>query len=334
MAKSSYFSFNLTPDEPGGTNATQSGSTIGDAAVDRYVKAGLSSNYSYPISEEVDGFYIPMMHFRFFSATGSSLSSSPNVKIRVPNNFNVTNFSDYSRTENIFGASEVSGDTLNRIYGFAGEEKVAEDAGKVSAADLTAETALKYGASASEAFLFALKKSLGGVSGFLQSGGLNSLSQYEFANRAAINPYAQLLYKGPQFRRYQIPLIIRPRSKAESTSALNIIKIFKLASSPTVQNRTITLGGATTTLQSFSFGYPHLTQFDIKFKVDGTSSQDIFKSKLCAIESVAVDYGGQKMAFFEDGVPTEISLTLQLSEVTVRTLGDARQDAGSTRTIL
>jgi len=81
------------------------------------------------------------------------------------------------------------------------------------------------------------------------------------------------------------------------------------------------------------FGYPHLTAFDINFK-SPTENKVIFESKLCAIESVAVDYGGQKMAFFEDGVPTEINLTLQLSEISVRTLGDARYDSSSTKTIV
>jgi hypothetical protein len=39
-----------------------------------------------------------------------------------------------------------------------------------------------------------------------------------------------------------------------------------------------------------------------------------------------VDYGGQKMTFFEDGVPTEINLTIQLTEIVPRTLGDAITD--------
>jgi hypothetical protein len=332
MARSSYLSFGLTADDPNGATATQSGELGGaeTQATDRYLKAELTSTYSYPLSEEVDGFYIPMMHFKFYDASGLDVGSSPVVKIRVPNNFNVTNFSEYSRTENIFGADA----PRKQIYGESGAEKIEGMAGELKADDLNEYTALKYGASASEAFLYAIRKSLGGVSGFLQSGGLNALAQYEFERRAAVNPYAQLLYKGPQFRRYQVPLVIRPRSKTEATNALNIIKIFKIASSPTVQNRAISFGDVSGTLQSFSFGYPHLTQFDIKFKVDGSTNQDIFKSKLCAIESVAVDYGGQKMAFFEDGVPTEITMTLQLSEVSVRTLGDARLDADSQRTIL
>lgn len=333
MATSTYTSFSLTADDPTGSGTTQNlNDNIGGEgaqAIDRYSKAGLTSTYSYPISEDVDGFYIPMMHFRFFDAYGNDISNSPTVKVRVPSNFNVTNFSEYSRTDNIFGAGA---DVSNLYYG-AGQEKIADEAGNISTTDLEAN-ALKYGATASEAFLYAIKKSLGGVSGFLQSGGLNALSQYEFSQRAAVNPYAQLLYKGPQFRKYQVPIIIRPRSKSESSNALSIIKIFKLASSPSVSNRRVSFGDVTGTLQSFSFGYPHLTQFDIKFKVSGGANQDIFKSKVCAIESVSVDYGGQKMAFFEDGVPTEITLTLQLSEVAVRTLGDARLDADSTRTIL
>ena len=45
------------------------------------------------------------------------------------------------------------------------------------------------------------------------------------------------------------------------------------------------------------------------------------------IDSVAVDYGGQKLTFFEDGNVTETQLTIQLTEIIPRTLGDGMSEA-------
>jgi len=330
--------FNLTPDDgtitTGGTDRLGGSSELSTnvQAVNRYATSRLGGTYSYPETNNVDGFYVPMMQFKFFDAFGKAVPSGPTVRLRVPNNFSVANFSDYSRTEAIFGAGMEG--LAQQVYGEVGTENVGrQSGGELKADDLTSETLLKYGATASEAFLFALQKSLAGATGFLTSGGLNAISQAEFTGRAAVNPYAQLLYKGPQFRRYQVPVIIKPRSKKESEDALNIIRVFKIASSPAIQNRNVTVGSFAGTLQSFVFGYPHLTQFSIDFN-SPTTNKEVFQSKLCALESVSVDYGGQKMNFFEDGIPTEITMTLQMSEIAVRTLGDARADSDKKRTII
>ena len=324
-----------------GTTQPSGSLTFGGAGLQetgRYSSAGLTGTYSYPII--LDGYNVPMMTFKFFDAFGRNIASTPILKMQVPNNFNVTNFSEYSRTENIFGNE--MGELVSELYAQTGAENVSENITDES--EVTTDALIKYGATAAEAFLYALQKSLLGTTGFLASGGLNGIAQAEFMGRAAVNPYAQLLYKGPQFRKYQVPVTFRPKTQDEARAAVNIIKAFKLASSPATQNSSLTLpsvtsasgqtsGGSSYTLQSFVFGYPHLTAFDIDFN-DGSSTKTIFESKLCAIESVAVDYGGQKMAFFEDGVPTEINMTLQLGEIAVRTLGDAHNDARSTRTIL
>lgn len=301
----------------------------------RYSDAGLSGTLSYPLNSQQDGFHIPRMSFKFYDAFGTYIGGAPTVKLRVPNNFNVSNFSEYSRTEAIFG-SGMEG-LAGQLYTEAGAENVGEQAGgDLTAKEVTeggAEGLLKYGATAAEAFLYALQKSLAGATGFLTSGGLNGISQAEFTARAAVNPYAQLLYKGPQFRRYQVPIAFRPRSQTEAQTITKIINTFRVASSPSAQNRSVTIGGVTGTLQSFTFGYPHLTAFSIDFN-SPQGAKTLFESKLCAIESVAVDYGGQKMTFFEDGIPTETTMTLQLSEVTVRTLGDAKYDATKGATLV
>lgn len=110
------------------------------------------------------------------------------------------------------------------------------------------------------------------------------------------------------------------------------------ASSPTIPSGSGPLGAAIGPGTSYTFGYPHLTQFNINFmKITGNDSQltTLFRSKACAIDSVSADYGGQKMTFFEDGVPTEINFTIQLTEITPRTVGDAKFDANrATNTIV
>ena len=117
-----------------------------------------------------------------------------------------------------------------------------------------------------------------------------------------------------------------------------IIHTFRVASSPSVpfvdgKMRYSTLSGGTKEISTgigegstFTFGYPHLTQFDVIFK---TVEQDvkIFRSKACVIDSVSVDYGGQKLTFFEDGNVTEAQLTIQLTEIIPRTLGDGMSEA-------
>lgn len=331
MAKTQYsYSQEAVSDAGTVTDPTAELGGSSNQAVGRY--SGFTGTYSYPESNVVDGYYVPMMTFKFHDAFGSSISASPTIKLRVPPNFNVTHVSEYARQDNIFDKNMQR--EAAAIYGGATAEKVASQEGQISASDLTSGAdLLQYGATAAEAFLYSLEKSLQSVKGFVASGGLNGLAQAEFLGRAMVNPYAQLLYKGPQFRRYTVPILIRPRTKKEAENAVKIIKAFKIAASPSAQGRRFTVNNTVVNLQSFTFGYPHLTKFDITFSSPEVS-KTIFQSELCAIENIAVDYGGQKMAFFEDGNPTEISLNLQLTEVRVRTLNDAKNDSIATRTIV
>jgi hypothetical protein len=293
-----------------GRGAASSGNT--NQAIDRYVKAGFSTKtYQYPLTN--DSYNVPFLRFLFLDAYGNLVTQSPRVFIRMPPTFNVTGFSEYSRTESIFGAS-----TFYDLQTTAFDEQKTQEG----------FDAARFGLTAAEALRYALQKGFANVQGFIGSGGLNNIAQYEFSQRQAVNPFAQMLYKGPQYRRYQIPVMIRPKNRAEAENAMNIISIFRVASSPSVHDTSgvfngLNIGEGT----SFTFGYPHLTQFNVVFYKDTSSVQNIFRSKSCAIESVSVDYGGQKLTFFEDGVPTEMNFTLQLTEITPRTLGDARSEA-------
>jgi hypothetical protein len=287
----------------------------------RYTILGLGSraNIQYPLNN--DGYNIPYLRFVFLDAFGTKIDQAPRISLKLPNQFNLSNFSDYSKTDNIFGGRD--------------ELSAAISAKKAKDATQEGFDPANYVSSAGEAFQYTLERGLSNILGFIGSAGLNSISQYEFLQRQAVNPQAQLLYKGPQFRKYQIPVTMRPRNQTEARNCIAIINAFRLASSPTAPVGTGVLGASIGPGTSFTFGYPHLVQFNINFVKQASVSgqegqiQTLFRSKVCAIDSVSVDYGGQKMTFFEDGRPTEMNFTIQLTEITPRTVGDARNDAAT-----
>lgn len=74
--------------------------------------------------------------------------------------------------------------------------------------------------------------------------------------------------------------------------------------------------------QVFTFGYPDMCQFElVLYRKDPGDLTTLFRSELCMIETVGVDYGAQnKMTFFDglgtdgDYYPTDVNLTISLRE--------------------
>ena len=341
MAKSI---FGLNSDQAtgmqGGLEDTGWPASKGDShsAIDRYAKIGATGRYSYPYEfNDGSGFNIPYIYFKFADPFGGRISTSPTISLKMPSNLNLTNFSDYARTENIFATSS---DIYSNILNNAIKDKQTEiskdnTGGNNENVQKMIDKVAQVGVSAAEAFQYSWKKAFANLEGWGASAGMSNIGQYEFMNRQAVNPMAQLLYRGPQMRRYQLPFPMHPKSDTESNQIQKILSIFRVASSPSVPDTSGTsIGGINIGKgNAFTFGYPHLTQFSVLFTNPNNQVITIFRSKLCVIESVAVDYGSQKMTFFEDGKPTEIALTLQLTEVAPRTLGDAYQDSSAQQTL-
>lgn len=304
---------------------------ISNKNVDRYASIGVASKtYSYPESASDNGFNVPQILFQFTNPFGREIGNTPTISIKAPTTFNVAALSDYARTENIFGNEVYSGLASGAVDAKVGESFTA------GATEAIQNQIKSAGVSGAEAFIYSLKKGLATVAGWGGSAGMNNLPQYEFSQRQSINPMAQLLYKGPQLRRYQFPFTMHPKSAKESANIEKIISIFRVASAPSVPD---TGGGVLGSIgvgvgNAFTFGYPHLTYFSYCFVDINGQVKTIHASKLCAIESVSVDYGGQKMTFFGDGRPTEINLVLQLTEVSPRTLGDSIEDITTGTTLL
>jgi len=306
------------PEDTGSADIKNSSQNVG-----RYATAGLNdAKLRFPLT--TDAFNTPYIKFFFLDAYGNLIGGGPIINLRMPSVFNISNFSDYSRTDQIVsGSGGTNGSVADALFNFG----TTGLAGLSNAAEQTVSNM-------AEAIAYSLRRGAAAGGGFVESMGLSGISQFEFSNRKAVNPMAQLLYKGPQYRKYQIPVPMKPRNKEDAQEIRRIIKTFRIASSPSYTSSNIDVE-LRTALQSntdaqsfldntsFTFGYPHLVAFNIEFyENENRTIKVLYKSKACAIESVAVDYGGQKITFFEDGMPTEMNLTLQLSEVVARTLGD------------
>lgn len=291
--------------------------------INRYENAGLANKrYAYPDHRSDNDFFeTPVVQFQILDAYATKISGAPKLYIKAPPTLNLTTLNSYEQGGPIFGTG--GSGALDRVLQAMGEEYAKESAN-------AGQGAKEFSASVAEALEYSLRKGASGIAGFTSSLGLNGQSQYEFMSRRAINPMQQQLYKGPQFRRYQFPFMMKPRNENQAKDIRGIINTLRLAASASVPDQT----GELQSFEGldFSFGYPHLLQFSIQ---DRRGGNNLYVSKPCVIESITVDYGSQKLVFHKDNYPAESNLSLGLIEITPRTLGDAIGDATDTlRTLI
>jgi hypothetical protein len=302
----------------------------------RYASLANTINFGIPeTSKSSHGFSIPVVVFNFKSAFGTDITGgSPTLKIRAPSSLSLQHNSNYDRGGNIFGGSQMSFNEAPE--GANASFKFLDQTGNTLA----------------EAIAKKIMGAAGGKMGYLESAGQSGIDQFEFANRSVINPFSQLLYKGPNFKQYNLPFVMRPKNIDEARAAMGIISAFKIASSPKVAGGTYedvdapgdpsvfgTITNAIVDSIPLTFGYPDLVSFEIYMYSGTECSAPIYTSLNCAIMSVSTDYGQQKMSFFipDSGenkyYPTEIAMTIGLQEVEFRTTYDAEQEVTSNTTL-
>ena len=296
------------PNEPGWPTANDPNERYADVGID-------AIKFPAKLDAGNDDHVTPYVKMVILNADGARVNEAPILYLKAPNQLNLSNINNYQQDGPIFGAGSTSGFQIaNDILG-------------------AAET---VGLSAAQALEYTISKGGQNLLGFLGSAGLNNLSQFEFLSKNTVNPMQQQLYKGPTFRRYQLPFNMKPRNRSDAESSSKAVTALKLAAAASISEADESLSGI-----NLTFGYPNLIQFTIMVKKSPTFAgeslsvgdnpaeyQILFRSKPCVIETVQSDYGGQKMTFFtEDNYPTETNLTLSLIEILPRTLGDAKSDA-------
>ena len=164
-------------------------------------------------------FITPMARFEFYDNLGKfQATGSPIVFIRMAGAFQSALQNGYQESANIFGSP-------------------------------TSDGAIAFTYATVKGGVDALYKQLvggaAGAQGFIQSAGQSGKAQYEFATRKVLNTFQQLIYSGPTFRRFTLPFVMKPTSKDEAEKMMNIIKTFRIASSPKGDANVLTAEGST-----------------------------------------------------------------------------------------
>lgn len=126
-----------------------------------------------------------------------------------------------------------------------------------------------------------------------------AIQGFGYASGTALNPLMFMQFQRPEFRQFSLSWVLTARNEEESKSIRDIIRICKRAASPTKAS-------------ALTMGYPNIV--NIKMHPDDIFKHMIFKP--CIIQSVSVSYnGGPTPAFFKNGAPAVITLTLNIQEM-------------------
>ena len=129
------------------------------------------------------------------------------------------------------------------------------------------------------------------------------------------NPNVEMMYDGPKLRAFSFNFIFIPYNTSDTSSVNNIIKEFKLYSTPN-------LDGADKRM----LGVPHL--WNINYK--GKAAPFMNKFKPCVLTNFVVqENGGDPYhSTFYDGAPTSTSIRLRFEETQIITREDHEESDG------
>jgi hypothetical protein len=123
------------------------------------------------------------------------------------------------------------------------------------------------------------------------------------ATGLAFNPRKEQVFKGVDFRTFQIEYQFFPRNAPESRNVLNIIKMFKLHMHPEFKDT-----------NKFLYIYP--SEFDITYYSNGAENTSIHKHTSCVLTEMNINYTpNSQFTTFADGTPTQINVMMTFREL-------------------
>lgn len=125
----------------------------------------------------------------------------------------------------------------------------------------------------------------------------------------AINPQMQMIFRGIDFRSFQLTFTFTPKSKEEADNVDNIIHTFKYHWAPSLQ------AGKQTSNDSMFLIPPSI--FNLQFKLGQKENKYIPKYGDCILENVTVDYAPNGWSSHDDGAPVQTALVLQFREIEI-----------------
>ena len=115
------------------------------------------------------------------------------------------------------------------------------------------------------------------------------------------NPFREVLFESVDYRTFNFRYRFMPKSQQESDNIRRIINTFKFHMHPEL------------TENKFFYIYP--SEFEIVYNYRGGANKYFNKIQNCALIDLAVEYGGDKFATFDNGAPVETILTLSFREL-------------------
>ena len=129
------------------------------------------------------------------------------------------------------------------------------------------------------------------------------------------NPRLEMLFRAPALRQLSLTWKFMPSNASESAVVEGLIKVIRAHAHPEISQ-----GG-------FNFTFPDVFKVDFITRGGGKAKMIPFSHAYCT--AISVNYGGSGPAFFGDGAPAEIDLTLSLQETKVLSRKDILNTAGS-----
>ena len=154
-------------------------------------------------------------------------------------------------------------------------------------------------------------KAIEGITGDV--GGAGALGAYEAG--LAFNPQTALAFEGINLRQFGFAFTLVPESKEEAEDVRRIENFFRKYMYPDTKT-------------GFSLQYP--PKFKIQFFVGETENKYMPMIHDCYLAGVEATFNPDSNAFFVDGQPTAVSLTLNFSEVRMLTRHDVYKESQST----
>ena len=126
----------------------------------------------------------------------------------------------------------------------------------------------------------------------------------------AINPQLQMIYRGLDFRQFQLSFTFTPASAVEAEMTNKIISTFKYHFSPELIKPSDAVSG-------MFFVPPSL--FNIQFMFNADENQYLPRYGDCVLKDIDVNYAPNGFATHNDGSPVQTQLTLTFQEIEIVT---------------
>jgi hypothetical protein len=143
-----------------------------------------------------------------------------------------------------------------------------------------------------------------GTSALETAGATGAKAMANIKSGQITNNRTEMKFEGLDRRSFSFSFKMMPRNEAETKNIKNIVDMFRFHSMPEF------LGDANSSRTLIS-----PSTFDIKYMHKGGENTYMNKISTCVLESVQIEYGGDRTQFFKNNAPTEVNMTLQFKEL-------------------